>query len=319
MQFVKKILKWSLIAFLVIFIFLSVFPYLIPLKEGEAFMARRDYFPNSQIDEFEGVWVHYRVFEAKGNKKGNILFLHGFSGSTFSWRKNVDFFQQKGYQVLCIDLPPFGYSDRLPTWNYSIENKANLAWKVAEKVDNDAKWILAGHSMGAGVALAMGQIKPEKTEKIACIGGLFFSRRSGSFGKLLISYPPVQVWAEVLLREYFAEKDRFKEILQSAYNQEPDEEAIKGYLQPLLLKGTATAILKSSIAESNFDLDYNNVASKMVVIWGEKDMWVSPKIAKNWHKNYPDVPFITIKEAGHCPMETHAEQFNEFFEQALSK
>lgn len=142
MQFAKKILKWFLIVFTISFVFLSVFPYFIPTEEGENFMARRDYFPNSQIDEFEGVWVHYRVFEPEGRKKGNMLFIHGFSGSTFSWRKNVEFFQKKGYQVLCIDLPAFGYSDRLPTWNHSVENRANLAWNIAQKADAEATWIL---------------------------------------------------------------------------------------------------------------------------------------------------------------------------------
>ena len=276
MQFAKKIFKWFLLSILLIFTLFSVFPYLVPLEEGQDFLARRDYFPNSQIDEFEGVWVHYRVFEAQGKKKGSILLLHGFSGSTFSWRKNVDFLQKKGYQVLCIDLPAFGYSDRLPTWNHSVENRANLAWNVAQKVDSDANWILAGHSMGAGVVLAMGQIRPEKTEKIFCIDGLFFKREIGIFGKGLLSYPPTKAWAELLLKKYFAQKDKFGEILQSAYSQKPEEEAIIGYLNPMLLKGTATAILNSSQAKSTFEIDYDSISSKMIVIWGEKDVWISP-------------------------------------------
>ena len=319
MLFVKRILKWFVVSFLLIFVFVSALPYIFPLQEGESFMARRDYFANSQIDEIEGVWIHYRVFEAQGKKKGNILLIHGFSGSTFSWRKNVSFLQERGYQVLCIDLPAFGYSDRLPTWDHSVENRANIAWQVAEKVSPEESWAIAGHSMGASVALAMGQLKSEKTQKIFCVDGLFFNHtQSGFFGDLLISYPPIQRWAEVLLQSYFSKKSKFKEILHSAYSQEPDQEAIEGYLAPMLVRGTATAILSSMRAKSNFKLDYQLVSPKMVLIWGKNDLWISPNIAEDWHKNHTQVPFISIEKAGHCPMETHPQQFNGILEKYLN-
>lgn len=106
-------------------------------------------------------------------------------------------------------------------------------------------------------------------------------------------------------------------MLQSAYSQEPDAEAIEGYLRPMLVRGTTTAILSSALAKSNFDLDYKSVANKMLVVWGEKDMWIAPSIAQNWHKNFPEVPLIIIKNAGHCPMETHSEEFNEALEKYL--
>lgn len=307
-----------MIALVAIFALISFLPYLFPLQEGENFMARRDYFPNSQIDEFEGIWIHYRVFEAQGKKQGNILLIHGFSGSTFSWRKNVSFLQEKGYQVLCIDLPAFGYSDRISTWNHSVENRANLAWKVAEKISPDESWAIAGHSMGAGVALAMGQLKPEKTQKIFCIDGLFSQRSTRLLEKWILSYPPTKRWSEVLLQSYFSKKDKFKEILKSAYSQDPEPEAIDGYLAPMLVKGTATAIISSMLAQSNFIFDYKNVSNKMVVIWGENDQWIAEKFAKKWHQSYSEVPFVSIPKAGHCPMETHWEQVNQVFEKYLT-
>jgi len=310
MKLLKKFFKWLLIALVVIFALISFVPYLIPLQEQESFSADRKPFPNSQIEKFDEVCVHYRVFEAQNEKKGNILLIHGFSGSTFSWRKNVTFLQEKGYQVLCIDLPAFGYSDRLPTWNHSVESRANLAWKVAEKISPNEKWHLAGHSMGASIVLAMGQLQPEKTQKIFCIDGLYAQRNIGTLAKWILNYPPTKRWAEVLLQKYFGNKTKFKEILHSAYSQNPDDEAVAGYLTPMLLKGTATAILSTALAKSNFKLDYQNVSKKMIVIWGDNDQWISQKIAEKWHKNYLEVPFISIKEAGHCPMETHSQEFN---------
>lgn len=317
MPLAKKILKWFVIAKLSILLFLSVFPYVLPLKEGESFMARRDYFSNSQIDEFDGVWVHYRVFEPIGTKKGNFLLIHGFAGSTFSWRKNVDFLQKEGYLVLCVDLPAYGYSDRLHSWNHSVENRASLLWKVAEKVSPESTWYIAGHSMGAGVALAMGQLQQAKTQKIFCINGLFSKSPNSFWSNLMVSYPPVQRWAEVLLQNYYGEKTKFKEILHSAYSQEPTDEDVEGYLAPMLVRGTAKAILHSFTASSKFDLDYQAVKSKVVVIWGERDTWIPFRFAQKWHEKYPEIPLESIKNAGHCPMETHPQELHLLWEKHL--
>lgn len=319
MQLFKKILKWALIVLVAIFVFVSVFPYLIPIHEGESFMARRDYFPNSQIDEFDGIWVHYRVFEPIGATKGNFLLIHGFSGSTFSWRKNVEFLQNKGFRVLCVDLPAFGYSDRLPTWNHSVENRANLLWKIAEKIDNEGSWLIAGHSMGAGVALAMGQMKPEKTQKIFCIDGLFAQRKNTNLGSLLLAYPPLQRWAEVVLQKHYTKKVNFKELLKSAYAQEPTDEDVEGYLAPMLVRGTATAILSSFNANSDFEMNYSALQEKIVVVWGTADRWIPLSSAQNWHQKYPQIPLETIEAAGHCPMETHTQAFHLILDKYLSK
>ncbi len=62
-------------------------PYFIPLKPTLDYSEPTLLFPNSKIDKIQDVLVHYRVFEPTIPKKGNILMIHGFSGSTFSWRK----------------------------------------------------------------------------------------------------------------------------------------------------------------------------------------------------------------------------------------
>ena len=43
------------------------------------------------------------------NKKENLVFIHGFGGSTKTWKKQIDFFSQK-FNLLLIDLPGHGNS-----------------------------------------------------------------------------------------------------------------------------------------------------------------------------------------------------------------
>ena len=310
MKRIRKILHWITVIMVGGTCLLLALPYLIPLKPTLDYSEPSLLFPNSIIEPIEGVNVHYRVFNASPPKKGNVLMIHGFSGSTFSWRKNIDTLTKAGYQVVCMDLPSFGFSERKTDWNHSPENRAKLAWSIANKISPNETWHLVGHSMGASVILTMGQIQSQKTQSMICVDGLFFNPSSSSWIKFFLNSRYVYRLAEVALQRYFLQPERFKKILASAYGQTPDEEAFNGYLKPLTVTDAAKGILSTTNQTSNFQINYNTLITKMFLIWGEKDTWISLSSAQKFKEKYPHVPLMIIKNAGHCPMETHYQVFN---------
>lgn len=319
MKKVQKILKWlgvvlvggtSLVLALVCW---------IPLKPTLDYSEPSLLFSNSKIDKIHGVYVHYRVFQPTSPPKGNVLMVHGFAGSTFSWRKNVDTLVKNGFRVVCMDLPCFGFSERKLDWEHSMENRAQLAWELAHSIAPNENWHLVGHSMGASVILCMGQRRPEKTQSLICVDGLFFNPSSNFLVRALLRSGYVQRLGEVLLQRYFTQPEKFKQILASAYGQMPDEEALKGYLKPLTVTDAARGILSTAAQKSNFVIDYPAILDKMTLIWGEKDTWIPLSTAKKFQEKHPSVPLKIISGAGHCPMETHSEEFNQYFLWVLSK
>ena len=90
-------------------------------------------FINSHKTTVDSVMLHYRVWITKVKpSKGKVLFIHGFTGSTFSFRKNYDSLVNAGYNILAVDLPAFGYSDR-GTWiNHSQSSRAVMIWKLID-------------------------------------------------------------------------------------------------------------------------------------------------------------------------------------------
>ncbi len=120
-----------------------------------------EYFTSGDYD------IHYRIFPAKGEKKGRIMMLHGFMCSTYSWRNMVEGFTSSGYECVAADLPDFGYSTReYPGMTVTV--REDLIISLMKSIADDGEWILAGHSMGGGVAVNIAQRMPLKALMLYC-------------------------------------------------------------------------------------------------------------------------------------------------------
>lgn len=101
--------------------------------------------------------------------------MHGFYGSTFTWRKNVNALVDKGFYVVAVDLPGFGYSSKKPGINHSFESRANLLWDFIDTIDGNyeegkrLKWILIGHSLGGAVVTKMAEQRQNQIVKLILV------------------------------------------------------------------------------------------------------------------------------------------------------
>ena len=272
-------------------------------------------FPNSQFIKVNGLELHYRQWKPNTEMiKGKILMVHGFCGSTFSWRKNVETFVAKGYHVFAIDVPPFGYSDRRSRVNHSPSFQANLLWDWIDKIEpNDNPWHLIGHSLGGAIIGAMAAKKPKKTAGIVFLDGLLFSIRNKNtkWRKWLLGSRKMQNYVEAAGRLYFFRYKTIRRLLTDAYSQTPDSVAVQGYLDALKIRKTASGILDMlAFSESVFHFSETDIKSTPLIIWGKKDAWIPIQRGKELHRMFPKAEMKVIDEAGHCPNETHSEEFN---------
>ncbi|MCI7487964.1 MAG: alpha/beta hydrolase [Oscillospiraceae bacterium] len=117
-----------------------------------AFAKTQTPFDNSEFFEYGDYSVHYRVFEAKGDFRGRIMMLHGFGCSTYSWEPMAKLMSENGYECVLADLPGFGYTTR-ETADVRHVDREELIEKLMLSIAPMDEWILAGHSMGGGVAM----------------------------------------------------------------------------------------------------------------------------------------------------------------------
>ncbi len=298
---------------LILISLLLVAPYLLPVVNQEI-PANYFPFPESRFTEIENVRFHYREWPSeKDSAKGNIFLIHGFSASSFCWRNNVSALTQEGYNVVAVDVPPFGFSDRETNINHSTTNRSRLLWLLADSLKK-GKWIIGGHSMGGGIATVMAATHPEKTEKLILIDGVALNVKKSKTGisQYVLRFQPIHRWADVIGKNFFYNDKKFEELLTSAYAQKPDSTAVVGYKQPFMYKGLASGIFKTS-AYSNEITDVDMSALNTIptlIFWGEKDTWVPLSSGLAYKKTHPHAVLEIIEGAGHCPMETHSEIFN---------
>jgi pimeloyl-ACP methyl ester carboxylesterase len=301
----------------------SIAPYCIPVTTAKNIASAP--FSESAFLETQGVSLHYRVWQpAEGACQGKVLLVHGLGGSTFCWRENIDALVTAGYLVLAVDLPGFGYSDRSRGQDHSQANRSLLLWSLLDSTDSamqgdmkSGKWNLVGHSMGGGTVAQMALSNPERTQCVVFVDGAVLT--DGRSLGVLLEYPPVQRWIEVLARNVFFSRDQFAKFLSSAYGRTPSEAEIDGYLDPLLLDGTEGTLIDLTRSATTMEADALKPLSVPVYgIWGEEDSWVPLEEANRLQATLPSMQLMIVPGAGHCPMETHSASFNQFLLQALA-
>ncbi|MCR4941616.1 MAG: lysophospholipase, partial [Campylobacter sp.] len=90
-------------------------------------------------------------FYAK-NPKGAVLFIHGNSRNLNHWGKLAPIFTDLGYDFYAYDYPGFGKSSGKIKSEKQLFSDAKNALEFVKKDFLPNKIILAGHSMGTGIA-----------------------------------------------------------------------------------------------------------------------------------------------------------------------
>ncbi len=285
-------------------------------------------FRNSYFVEIDGTELHFRHWKPEPyneQHRGHCLLLHGFSGSTFSWDGFADSLQRLGFEVVALDIPPFGYSDKSPRQNQSITARALLIHNFLESVFPGQLWHLTGHSMGGGIAQALALMYPGTFTGVCFVAPTLFTatRAHVDFDPTLgtdvdvrrgsiLSVWPLRLVAGRLAERFFITRRRVGKLLESAYGQQPERYQVEGYLKPLVVPGTAAAILASDRHSREIaTLDAANMRVPSIAIWGENDSWVTPDSRAKALEKMPEVQVLIIEGAGHNPMETHLEGFLE--------
>ncbi|MCX6287959.1 MAG: alpha/beta hydrolase [Bacteroidetes bacterium] len=274
-------------------------------------------FKNSHFITIDSALIHYRIWGTKVSPaKGKVVFIHGFMGSTYCFRKNYDSLVNAGYNIIALDLPAFGYSDR-GTWiNHSQSSRAIMVWKLLDLIDmgDTMKWNIVGHSMGGGAAEAVALKRPGRTKSLTLIDAMFFVKNSGVISTALSPSKIKQLKKVYVdyIQDYMLTFNRMNKLLKSGYKQKPDTADVTGYMMPLRIPGTAEAIVSSfSNCKEVVSLNVDSLKKiPVLVVWGTKDSWIPLNSTKLIKTYVPQMELYKVKGAGHMPMETHPKEFN---------
>ena len=98
----------------------------------------------------DGVSVHYKIWNKTADRdEKTVCFVHGFGCDMNTWEKQFEAFRDENVQLVFIDLPGYGMSDK-PMTDYTFDFFAHAIDEVLNANDiSDA--VFVGHSLGTPV------------------------------------------------------------------------------------------------------------------------------------------------------------------------
>lgn len=101
----------------------------------------------------DGISLHGWKLLATGNKQGTILFFHGNGDNVSTQLPATSWFPEQGYDVYIIDYRGYGQSEGVAELENVIRDMETTIAYVVDRLPEDEKLIVIGHSLGASMAI----------------------------------------------------------------------------------------------------------------------------------------------------------------------
>lgn len=277
-----------------------------------AFAADTEYKPyeDSRYFEYGDYDIHYRVIPAKGEQKGRIMMLHGFLCSTYAWRNMADILSAEGYECVLADLPNFGFSTR-ETEDMEIVDREILITELMKSIAPMDEWIIAGHSMGGGVAVNIAIQNEVESLLLYCpapqsefpeaMEGLITSKPMKFLMNAFFKYG-TKIDFVVKLIIYFATMD-----WDFAMNYD-----VSGVTDAVQYDGFGAGMCEMMYNVKATDLENTSkIACPVLLCQASDDIILNTAMKEQMNSAFPDATTYTVEGGGHQCIENRADELCE--------
>ncbi len=232
-----------------------------------------------------------------------VLLLHGFLGSTFDWRLNIDELAAAGFRVIAFDRPPYGLSAKPTDYDFSHVGQAKFTAALLDEL-GVSRATLVGHSIGANVALHLTIINPDRINRLVLISGTILSDGGPAPALMrLVSSPPFEPLLTNTLRS-----------LPAMVSEDAMPDAVtKRFLAPWDFPGWEEALvnaIKTSTGNLLSEAQLQTISQPTLVIWGENDSLVPVADGERLVDLLPNTTWRPYAGIGHQVMSEAPDQFN---------
>jgi len=257
---------------------------------------------------------HRHRYLDTGSDTPVMLLLHGISAS-FDFYDLVIPQLAGSFRVLGLDLLGFGGSDKPKDITYSLQLYADLIHEFLEKTGAISQGPVygTGHSMGGKYLLATALTHP------------------GTFGKLVLSntdgFVTLPSWSRAislpgvrhLLKPLVTTEKVSRKMFDAAlHNRQAIDDELYGRLLGIARdRGAFDTTMKLNRNMPNLDMQRTGLRSRLgelkqpvLIIWGDHDQYISPKIASVVKQELPISKLIVFRDCGHCPMLEYPKKFS---------
>lgn len=259
----------------------------------------------SRFVEVDGLTVHYK--EA-GEGGFDLLLLHGFGSSLFSWRETLGPLAAFG-RVVAFDQPGFGFTERPERWQgvnpYSPEGGVALTVELMDALEME-RAVLVGSSAGGTLAVRLALAHPDRLEALILVDPALVSGGGApAWARPLLGTPQFERIGPLIMRQF--EGETGEAFFRSAWSdpERLSDETLSGYRRLFLVEGWDRALWQVTRASREADPTDSlpRLTVPTLVIAGAEDAVVPPEESERAAALIPGAEFVTLPGCGHLPQE----------------
>lgn len=249
-----------------------------------------------RIVDVDGV----EVFVEDRGKGDAIVLIHGFGGSTFTFRHLMEPLAQE-HRVVSLDLPGFGWSDRNPEVDMGHDAQADRVARLLQLLDISSA-LVVGHSMGGGVAQRLAVRHPEAVRGLVLLSSVDAGdgerwrrgqRRATPLLRLIALGSRLTPWLfHASLRRGLRSMVADPSVV--------DDAMVAGYAAPLARPGTTECL--DAMFRAVLDQDpcpVSEIRCPVLVISGDRDTVIKHEVGLKLAKDIPGARLVEVSGMGH--------------------
>ncbi len=249
------------------------------------------------------VFVHQLGTRARG--RSPVVLVHGWLLSHYSWRQVIAPLVDAGHEVVALDLPGFGESDRptVAAYRYDATAFSDTLLDTLDALEIE-RASLCGHDLGAAVSMVTAARHPDRVDRLALIAPPVYAT----------NLPP----EAIAVRLPFAGRFLFRLGLARKMIRSFMEREI--YVDPALVtddwvdyvweRAQRPGGVEAAHQAMRIVYDPDEVAhcvaavrAPTLIVWGELDALLSLRLGRRLHGELPGSELRVIPGCGHAPAE----------------
>lgn len=237
--------------------------------------------------------VHVERFGHGGTA---IILLHGFGTCSFLWRNVAPLIAEAGHTAYAIDLFGHGESDRPYDADFGLAAQADYV-DAAMTGLRVARGVIVGVDIGGDVALRLAATRPERVEKLVLINTPLFDDLPAD--DITSMQRSTAKFAFRLTRGVLGAAPLLQGVLEGSVSnpEKMPAKLVARYLAPFAGQEGVTHLLALASAIDAGDLEETNISAvraPSLVIFGEEDGWVDPKLPEKMVRMLPEARSVRI-------------------------
>lgn len=253
----------------------------------------------------------------------SIILIHGYGGSSFSWRHWGPLLAKRAHVVL-VDMKGFGLSPKPDDGRYGPEHQAELIYRLIFRADLK-QVTLIGHSLGGGVALGVAlkvlDSEPERLQRLVLLASAAYQQQMPPFVKLAKHRRLASLTLRILGSQFLI-RYVLKSIVFNPASVSDDQ--ILGYAKPLSSHEAQRVLIDTALAIVPPDLGmmtarFKEIAVPTLILWGRSDLVVPLWVGERLVEELPNARLEVLENCGHMPAEELPEQSWELLQDFLDQ